>query len=102
MKRRARLAPTRLQSSPAHVEAFKALAHRSRLEAFFLLVRAGGEVTAGDIQEALGVPAPTLSHHLDVLRRAGLIQSRKQERYVYYSVAPDMVSELVRLLTACC
>jgi len=48
------------------------------------------------------VPGPTLSHHLDLLRRAGLIQSRREERYVYYSVRREMVSELVRLLTACC
>jgi len=32
----------------------------------------------------------------------GLIRSRKEERYVYYSVKPETASELVRLLTACC
>ena len=48
------------------------------------------------------VPAPTLSHHLDQLRRAGLIESRREERYIYYSVRTDLVTELVRLLTACC
>lgn len=86
----------------AHVEALRALAHLTRLQAFFFLVRARGEVPAGEIQEALEVPGPTLSHHLDRLRRAGLVQSRKEERYVYYSVKREMVSELVRLLTACC
>ncbi|MBI2460568.1 MAG: helix-turn-helix transcriptional regulator, partial [Candidatus Rokubacteria bacterium] len=40
--------------------------------------------------------------HLDRLRRAGLVQSRKEERYVYYSVRREMVSDLVRLLTTCC
>ena len=58
--------------------------------------------TLAEIQEALEVPGPTLSHHLDLLRRAGLIQSRKEERYVYYSVRREIVSDLVRLLTACC
>ncbi|MBI2461104.1 MAG: winged helix-turn-helix transcriptional regulator, partial [Candidatus Rokubacteria bacterium] len=76
------------------MEAFRALAHLTRLQAFFLLVRAKREVPAGEIQEALEVPGPTLSHHLDLLRRAGLIQSRKEERYVYYSVRREMVSEL--------
>ena len=85
-----------------HVEAFSALAHQIRLELFFLLVRRGTEVSAGELQEALEVPGPTLSHHLNTLRRAGLIESRKEERYVYYSVKRDMVTELVRLLTACC
>jgi DNA-binding transcriptional ArsR family regulator len=84
------------------VEAYKALAHPTRLDVFFFLVRSRREVPAGEIQAELEVPGPTLSHHLDVLRRAGLIRSRKQERYVYYSPRPEMVSELVRLLTACC
>jgi DNA-binding transcriptional ArsR family regulator len=92
----------KLESDETHVEALKALAHLTRLQVFFFLVRARREVPAGEIQEALEVPGPTLSHHLDLLRRAGLIQSRKEERHVYYSVKREMVSELVRLLTACC
>ncbi len=92
----------KLEANEAHVEALKALAHLTRLQVFFFLVRAGREVPAGEIQEAMEVPGPTLSHHLDLLRRAGLVQSRKEERYVYYSVRREMVSELVRLLTACC
>lgn len=93
---------SRLQARDGHVEAFKALAHLSRLQVFFLLVRAGREVPAGEIAADLEIPGPTLSHHLDVLRRAGLVQSRRAERFVYYSVRPETVSELVRLLTACC
>jgi ArsR family transcriptional regulator len=102
MKTIARLPLAQLEASTAHVEAFKALAHLTRLQVFFFLVRAKGEVAAGEIQEAVGVPGPTLSHHLDQLRRAGLIESRKEERYVYYSVRRDTVTALVRVLTACC
>ena len=93
---------SRLQAREAHAEAFKALAHVTRLQVFFLLVRAGREVAAGEIQAELEIPGPTLSHHLDLLRRAGLVQSRREERYIYYATRPDTVSELVRLLTACC
>ena len=96
-----RLPLATLVASPEHVEAFKALAHPGRLEVFFTLVKARGEMAAGDVQAAQGIPAPTLSHHLDQLRRAGLVRSRRQERFVYYSVGP-MVTDLVRLLTACC
>jgi DNA-binding transcriptional ArsR family regulator len=92
----------RLQARPEHAEAFGALAHLSRLEVFFFLVRQGMEMTAGAIQEAVGIPAPTLSHHLDALRRAGLVASRKEERFVYYAVRPDTVTDLIRLLSACC
>ena len=92
----------RLQARPDHVEAFKALAHLTRLQIFFLLVREAREVPAGEIQGELEVPGPTLSHHLDILSRAGLVQSRREERFVYYSARSDTASELVRLLTACC
>ncbi len=102
MKQPHALPLSRLEAAPAHVEAFKALAHLTRLEVFFFLVRAGREVPAGEIQAAVEVPGPTLSHHLDLLRRAGLVQSRKHERYVYYAVRRDTATALVRLLTACC
>ena len=69
MKAIARLPLAKLEANEAHVEAFKALAHLSRLQVFFFLVRAQGEASAGQIQEAIGVPGPTLSHHLDQLRR---------------------------------
>ncbi len=91
-----------LVATDRHAEAFKALAHLTRLNVFFLLAGAGSELAAGEIAEALDVPGPTLSRHLDVLRRAGLITSRRQERYVYYSVAPEMATDIVRLLSACC
>ena len=92
----------KLQANESHVEALRALAHLTRLQVFFFLVRANREVPAGEIQGAVEVPGPTLSHHLDLLRRAGLVQSRKEERYVYYSVNRETVTALVRLLTACC
>ena len=92
----------RLEANHAHAEAFKALSHLTRLQVFFFLVRAQGEVAVGEIQEALEVPGPTLSHHLDKLRRAGLVESRREERYIYYSVRRDTATALVRLLTACC
>jgi ArsR family transcriptional regulator len=102
MKTIGRLPISQLEAAPAHVDAFKALAHLTRLQVFFVLVRADKPVSVGEIQEAVGVPGPTLSHHLDLLRRAGLIESRKEERYIYYSVRRDTVTTLVRLLTACC
>src|SRR5262249_190750 len=92
----------RLQATDRHVEAFKALAHRTRLEIFLFLVRHKDEVAVGDIQAELEIPDPTLSHHLDLLRRAELVQSRREGTFVFYSTKSEMVSELVRLLTACC
>lgn len=102
MKSIARIPVVQLEASQEHVEAFKALAHLTRLQVFFFLVRAGKEMSVGEIQAEVEIPGPTLSHHLDQLRRAGLVESRKEERYVYYSVKRDQVTALVRLLTACC
>jgi DNA-binding transcriptional ArsR family regulator len=102
MKTIARLPLAQLSADDTHVEAFKALAHLSRLQVFFLLVKAARAMSVGEIQEAVEIPGPTLSHHLDILRRAGLLESRKEERYIYYSVQRERVTALVRLLTACC
>jgi len=102
MKSIARIPVAQLEAAPEHVVAFKALAHLTRLQVFFFLVRAGKEMSVGEIQEEVEIPGPTLSHHLDQLRRAGLVESRKEERYIYYSVKRDQVTALVRLLTACC
>ena len=102
MKTNASRPDERPQAQPFHVDAFKALAHLRRLEVFFFLAREQREVPAGEIQQALDIPGPTLSRHLDLLRRAGLLHSRQEERYIYYSVRPETVSQLVRILTACC
>lgn len=91
-----------LRAGPKHAAAFAALAHATRLRVFFHLVRAGGEVAAGELARALRVPAPTLTHHLALLRRAGLVRSRRENRFVYSVVDTAAVTELVRILTACC
>jgi len=94
--------PTGLEAEARHAEALSALSHLTRLRVFFLLARAGGEMTAGAIADELDVHPATLSRHLDVLHRAGLVTRRRQERFVHYGIRPDMVSDLVRLLSACC
>src|SRR3989449_949396 len=102
MKTSARWPLAQLSADESHVEALKALAHLSRLQIFFVLVEAGRELSVGEIQDAVEIPGATLSHHLDILRRAGLVESRREERYIYYSVQRERVTGLVRLLTACC
>jgi len=94
--------PAKLRVRAEHVDALKSLAHRSRLEILFLLVRARRALSAGDIGAQLEIAGPTLSHHLDLLRRAGVVQSRREERFIYYAPRAEMLSELVRVLTACC
>lgn len=86
----------------AQAEAFRALAHATRLGLFFRLVRAGRPVAAGDLAREAGIPGPTLTHHLDRLRGCGLVRRVRRSRHVLYDVDREKVLELVRLLTACC
>ena len=92
-----------MQAEPRHAEAFKALSHLTRLNIFFYLVQKGeaGD-SVGNIQVAVHVPGPTLSHHLDILQRAGLLNARREERFIFYSVRKENVTDMIRLLTACC
>jgi len=100
--KRVALALDPLVASEEHAEAFNALSHLTRLRVFFLLAGEAREMAAGEIAEAVGVPGPTLSRHLEILRLAGLVTSRREQRFVYYAVAPEMVADLIRLLRACC
>ena len=86
------------------VEAFSALAQDTRLSAFRLLVAAGpGGMAAGDVARHLGVPANTLSAHLAVLARAGLVASRRESRSVIYAAEMGGVRALLDfLLRDCC
>ncbi len=64
---------------------FKALADRTRLRILGLLLE--GEVCVCHIHESLDVPQPTVSRHLAYLRRAGLVEGRKDGLWVHYSLA---------------
>ena len=85
-------------------EALSALAQESRLSAFRLLVKAGSPgLPAGDIAQALGIPHNTLSTHVAILTRAGLLHSRREGRSVIYSVDFDGTRALLGfLLEDCC
>ena len=84
--------------------ALAALAQSTRLEAFRLLVRhepAG--LPAGEISNHLAIPANTLSSHLGVLTRAGLIRSERRSRSIIYRADLDRLRDLVLfLLKDCC
>jgi ArsR family transcriptional regulator len=84
--------------------ALAALAQPTRLDAFRLLVRHEPDgMAAGDIADSLAVPANTMSAHLGVLSRAGLITSKRLSRSIIYRADLDRISNLVLfLLKDCC
>jgi len=80
-------------------EAFKALADPTRLQLLNLIATAdGGEACACDLVEPVAKSQPTVSHHLKVLREAGLVASEKRGTWVWYSVVPSRLEELRRVL----
>jgi ArsR family transcriptional regulator len=85
------------------VAALGALAQESRLEIFRLLVQKGPEgLAAGDIGDRLGLPSPTLSFHLNQLRFAGLVSSRRVSRSIIYSANFKAMNGLLAYLTENC
>jgi len=80
-----------------------ALAQESRLALFRLLVKRGPEgYTPTQLAEKLCVPAPTLSFHLKELLRAGLIEARREGRFLFYSPNFPHMRHLLEFLTDNC
>ncbi|QRY64642.1 winged helix-turn-helix transcriptional regulator [Gordonia sp. PDNC005] len=80
---------------------FKALADPVRLRLFSLIAsHANGEACVCDISPAVDVSQPTISHHLKVLRAAGLVESERRASWVYYRVVPEVLSTLAEVLRA--
>lgn len=77
---------------------FGVLADPTRLRLFSLIAAAGEACAACDLVEDLGVSQPTVSHHLKVLRDAGLVSSEKRGRWVYYRPEPERLAVLGRAL----
>lgn len=86
------------------VKALAALAQESRLNAFRLLVRSGPEgLAAGEIARQLEVPHNTLSSHLSILVNAGLVESRRDGRSIFYSIDFGGTRDLLSfLMEDCC
>lgn len=85
------------------VQALSAIAHEGRLAIFRYLVQTRAEVSAGDLAQALTMPSSTLSFHLKALHQAGLIASRQEGRFIYYT--PDrtaFIALLTYLTDNCC
>lgn len=79
--------------SEVKAELFKALGHPARVRA--LEVLAEGERTVSDLQPLVGIESSHLSQQLGVLRRAGVVTTRKEGSSVIYSLADPLVAELL-------
>lgn len=88
----------------AATSAFAALSQETRLAAFRLLVKAGpAGLPAGEIARGLKAAPSTLSTHLGLLQRAGLVSSERRSRHIVYRADFEGVGALMRfLMRDCC
>ena len=83
---------------------FSALGAEPRLQILRLLLAAHPTgMVAGEVQEELGIPASTLSHHLEKLKQVGLVNVRREGTYLWYSADTDALREVLNFLyEECC
>jgi ArsR family transcriptional regulator, arsenate/arsenite/antimonite-responsive transcriptional repressor len=87
----------------AVVGSLAALAQKTRLEIYRVLVQAGPDgLPAGSIAARLSLPLPTLSFHLAQLKHAGLVTARRQSRSIIYAANYTAMNGLIAYLTENC
>ncbi len=74
-------------------ESFKALSDPTRREIINILKR--GKLTAGEIVEHFEMTGATISHHLTILKAAGLVTDEKKGKYIYYELNLSVVEEIM-------
>jgi DNA-binding transcriptional ArsR family regulator len=87
-----------------YADMLAAMGTEARLRAMRLLLSAHPEgMVVGDIQAELGIPASTLSHHLDKLKNEGLVQVRRERQFLWYTANTAALADLLNFLYAeCC
>lgn len=83
----------------AITDILKALAHDVRLKLMRTLLE-NGEKSVGELEAMTGIGQPGLSRQLAILRKAELVQTRRDAKLVFYSLAPDTLESTAKLLCA--
>jgi len=101
-------AKTRKQTAAEQVakyaDMFTAMGTEPRLRIMQLLLSAHPDgLVVGDIQNELGIPNSTLSHHLEKLKNEELVKVRRESTFLWYTANTEALSELLGFLYAeCC
>ena len=87
-----------------YADMFAAMGAEPRLRIMQRLLTAHPRgLVVGDIQDDLGIPASTLSHHLDKLRSEDLVRVRRDGTFLWYTANTDSLQEILKFLYAeCC
>jgi DNA-binding transcriptional ArsR family regulator len=75
---------------------FKALNDATRREILELLQKK--DLTAGEIADQFQISFPSISHHLDLLKQAQLVTTKKEGQFIYYSLDTTVMDEIVKWL----
>ena len=75
---------------------FKALNDATSREILEMLHK--NDLTAGEIANKFNISFPSISHHLDLLKQAQLVNTKKEGQYVYYSLNTTVMDEIVKWL----
>ena len=78
-------------------ETFKALSDSTRREILQLLRQ--GALPAGEIAEHFNMTGATISHHLSVLKNAGLVDAERRGTYIYYEINLSVLEEILTWMT---
>jgi DNA-binding transcriptional ArsR family regulator len=73
---------------------FKALNDSTRREILEMLK--DKDLTAGEIAEQFHISWPSVSHHLELLKRAGLVEAEKRGQFIYYSINTTVMDDIVK------
>lgn len=79
-------------------QTFQALSDPTRREILKLL--RGGPMAAGEIAAHFSVSGATISHHLSILRNAGLVLDEKRGKFIYYELDQSVLDEILGWLTS--
>ena len=83
----------------AITDVLKALAHEVRLKLMRTLLE-NGEKSVGELETMTGIGQPGLSQQLGILRKADLVQTRREAKLDFYSLAPEALESTATLLCA--
>jgi ArsR family transcriptional regulator, arsenate/arsenite/antimonite-responsive transcriptional repressor len=93
-------APLDEETATGLARVFKALGDPVRLRLLSMIAsRDGGEICVCDLTPAFDLSQPTISHHLKLLKQAGLIDSERRGTWVYYRLLPATTDRLAAVLT---
>ncbi len=93
-----------LEQVTRYADMFAAMGAEPRLRIVQILLTAHPQgLIVGDIQDELGIPASTLSHHLEKLKNEGLVAVRREGTFLWYTANTEALQAIVNFLYAeCC